>query len=201
MAKQYAINNPVHARLNTRSSLYEIVPERDLYYATRPGEERFPRLMNHAPIDFMADLRYQPNGPFPVHGPTMGTVDTALAGIETHVKTLVRAAAELERNNEALERVVQTQHHDLKNLRNEHNKRDKEFMDIKAQRIQTADDNDAANRIVTTMCCVCLVEAAICVMVPCGHLCLCSDCRPPAYRKQCPMCKAKVSMIMKIYTV
>ncbi len=138
-----------------------------------------------------------------------------LYGTATADPLLVSRCNALDARNDALESTVATQRMDLENLRTRYNEISAKLMhtkvelaDVKikhdlvvAQSIQTADDNNTANRIVTTTCCVCLVEAAICVMVPCGHLCLCSGCRPPAYKEMCPICKTNVSQIMKIYTI
>jgi ankyrin repeat protein len=54
-------------------------------------------------------------------------------------------------------------------------------------------------------CCVCLSDlpsAALLVVVPCGHRCLCSDCwqqlQPPAARR-CPMCSSPATTAVRVF--
>jgi hypothetical protein len=54
---------------------------------------------------------------------------------------------------------------------------------------------------VTAKCCVCLVDSAVHALVPCGHVCLCSACRPAADNKPCPMCRGPVERIVKLHYI
>lgn len=47
-------------------------------------------------------------------------------------------------------------------------------------------------------CLICLEEKRTHVMVPCGHVCLCDKCSQRKYT-QCPVCRAGVTLVMKIY--
>ena len=41
-------------------------------------------------------------------------------------------------------------------------------------------------------CCICMDEECNIVMVPCGHLCMCSGCSEEYQPPKCPMCRANV---------
>lgn len=46
-------------------------------------------------------------------------------------------------------------------------------------------------------CCICIDAAPTKVMVPCGHLCLCSgDCLAYFDARKCPMCRCPISQII-----
>lgn len=47
-------------------------------------------------------------------------------------------------------------------------------------------------------CVVCMDGLAVFACVPCGHLCLCDDCK---VLDKCPMCRVKVQYTMKIFTL
>ena len=48
-------------------------------------------------------------------------------------------------------------------------------------------------------CCVCLDEPATHAAIPCGHQSLCDSCKDLGHRT-CPLCRAPVQMIVRIYT-
>jgi len=48
-------------------------------------------------------------------------------------------------------------------------------------------------------CVICLEEGADHTCVPCGHVCLCSECLP--LRGQCPICNAPVRDVIKVFQV
>ena len=45
-------------------------------------------------------------------------------------------------------------------------------------------------------CCICLDDECNMVIVPCGHMCLCSDCSGEYNSGRCPMCRGNVSLII-----
>ena len=46
-------------------------------------------------------------------------------------------------------------------------------------------------------CCICLDKKSEFLNTACGHLCLCVDCKHNI--KECPMCRVKVTSIIKVY--
>ena len=60
------------------------------------------------------------------------------------------------------------------------------------------------------VCCVCQHSGASFVVLPCMHLCLCSECQgsfrrpssqesPPGVPKQCPVCRTRIEGVKKIF--
>ena len=54
-------------------------------------------------------------------------------------------------------------------------------------------------KVKDSFCVVCLDSEATHAMVPCGHLCVCSDCGDPTRLYNCPMCRGRIERIMKIF--
>ena len=49
-------------------------------------------------------------------------------------------------------------------------------------------------------CAICLEKPANHCFVPCGHKCLCEDCKSHKFNnKQCIICKQQYSMIIKVF--
>ena len=51
-------------------------------------------------------------------------------------------------------------------------------------------------------CCICFTERKSCIFYSCGHVCCCFDCGEKLFKKQaklCPICRATIIDIMKIY--
>ena len=48
-------------------------------------------------------------------------------------------------------------------------------------------------------CVVCLDEAKTHVLVPCGHQCVCGPCGERLVQSDCPVCRARVTMVMRVY--
>ena len=48
-------------------------------------------------------------------------------------------------------------------------------------------------------CCVCVDTPSQYACVPCFHLCLCASCMPRV-KQRCPLCRAHVSRMQRIYT-
>lgn len=60
-------------------------------------------------------------------------------------------------------------------------------------------------------CCVCQTEKASHIVLDCMHMCLCDECKdnfraprsdtsPPGIAKQCPVCRAKIKDVRKVYS-
>jgi len=62
-------------------------------------------------------------------------------------------------------------------------------------------DNDFEDSDMAEKCCICLSKKRTMAMVPCGHKCLCSDvkCHGGIVGKACPICRQKVSSVMRIF--
>jgi len=50
------------------------------------------------------------------------------------------------------------------------------------------------------ICCVCRDKKPICVLVPCGHLCLCEACAQQTVGDACPLCRVVPERFMRVYT-
>lgn len=50
-------------------------------------------------------------------------------------------------------------------------------------------------------CVVCLDSAISHILLPCAHMCLCSDCAALISGKQCPICRAVVDNVTRVYVV
>ena len=48
-------------------------------------------------------------------------------------------------------------------------------------------------------CCICMDEEPVYAMVPCGHHCVCEDCKNEHQIKECPICRTKVDSLLKVY--
>eukprot|EP00756_Hemistasia_phaeocysticola_P008206 Hpha_TRINITY_DN14538_c0_g1::TRINITY_DN14538_c0_g1_i1::g.47085::m.47085 len=48
-------------------------------------------------------------------------------------------------------------------------------------------------------CVICFSKPSSCVVIPCGHLCLCDDCKPMLEGQPCPICRAESSGIYRVY--
>lgn len=47
-------------------------------------------------------------------------------------------------------------------------------------------------------CCTCLNTTATHVFVPCGHLCICNDCKQQIKDQKCPLCREKFFQCMRV---
>lgn len=47
-------------------------------------------------------------------------------------------------------------------------------------------------------CCTYLKTIATHVFVPCGHLCICSDCKQRLEEKKCPLCRKEYNHCMRV---
>ena len=48
-------------------------------------------------------------------------------------------------------------------------------------------------------CKICFHYKINTVLIPCGHLCICSDCSEKLTKKVCPVCNTSVQMVVKTY--
>lgn len=50
-------------------------------------------------------------------------------------------------------------------------------------------------------CCICMERASNCVINPCGHVCICSNCRDKWRSKlpKCPICQREILSVFCIY--
>ncbi len=58
-----------------------------------------------------------------------------------------------------------------------------------------ADDSDDDHRV----CVVCLERAKSTALVPCGHMCLCDSCASAKGLKKCPICRADVVSVLRVF--
>ena len=49
------------------------------------------------------------------------------------------------------------------------------------------------------LCCVCLQKDRGCLLLPCRHLCVCTDCGKDHRLKECPLCRSEIESRMDIY--
>ena len=61
-------------------------------------------------------------------------------------------------------------------------------------------DINIANKKIPESCCVCLDRPKTHVFVPCGHLCICSDCSSKLNSDNCPICQTSYEYCIKTYT-
>merc|ERR1712054_397569 len=53
---------------------------------------------------------------------------------------------------------------------------------------------------VVAECCVCMDCPATMCLVPCGHMCLCSECVGPVQEMaECPKCRAQIETVVRVY--
>ena len=64
--------------------------------------------------------------------------------------------------------------------------------------IAAAGDAPSAKRVKSGECVICLSKSAEVAFLPCGHLCVCSDCVSRA-KKHCPMCQKQFTSYAKIF--
>ena len=50
-------------------------------------------------------------------------------------------------------------------------------------------------------CVVCLDAKQECAIVPCGHVCICSECKDALADNRCPICRQPVASFLRVYTV
>lgn len=50
-----------------------------------------------------------------------------------------------------------------------------------------------------TLCCVCLSAPKTRVMVPCGHMCVCSECDTKIVDRKCPLCRRGVLLSCEVF--
>ena len=78
--------------------------------------------------------------------------------------------------------------------------------DFQMELKSVTDSIDAASNVVCPnvneegTCVVCKSEKSQCVIVPCGHQCVCLDCSR-GIGGRCPYCQTDIDSILKIYTV
>merc|ERR1711997_1002205 len=68
--------------------------------------------------------------------------------------------------------------------------------DVKEEDLNEDDDEDDSK-----LCIVCLDGDRDHVIIPCGHICVCTDCMWLYSRggAECPICRAKVSMVVRTF--
>jgi len=71
-----------------------------------------------------------------------------------------------------------------------------EFLDTHTKKAREEEGN-AAKRPRLSMCSVCLSKPSDHVLLPCGHVCLCSECIPNVH--MCPLCNSAARSRHKIY--
>ncbi|XP_072043058.1 mitochondrial ubiquitin ligase activator of NFKB 1-like [Amphiura filiformis] len=73
---------------------------------------------------------------------------------------------------------------------------------FKQQRQMNTDTRNAFNcseKDDTNVCVVCMSEPRDCVLVDCGHVCVCRDCAQELNPYQCPICRKRILQVMPIY--
>jgi len=53
-----------------------------------------------------------------------------------------------------------------------------------------------------TECCICLDARATHIFVPCGHVCICKECKTPyknGTKLECPMCRKEFTTVIKAF--
>jgi len=54
-------------------------------------------------------------------------------------------------------------------------------------------------KILSVDCCICLDNCVNTVIVPCGHVCICEDCKQKIKDNKCPICRQQITQIIKTY--
>ena len=67
-----------------------------------------------------------------------------------------------------------------------------ELEELKAQENAGNDDDK--------LCCYCITNLKTMIIQPCGHWCICEDCRA-AVTDECPMCRGPVASIQRLYGI
>ncbi|EGD78295.1 hypothetical protein PTSG_09361 [Salpingoeca rosetta] len=95
------------------------------------------------------------------------------------------------------------QQHAVRQHRAQQQERRQVLRQHRAQQEQAARDSDEANESPTN-CNVCLDNACDTVIVPCGHMCMCSMCADrlldlPRSQHRCPVCRTHVDNIIPVF--
>lgn len=56
-----------------------------------------------------------------------------------------------------------------------------------------------SNQLIQNLCVVCRENQVEMICIPCGHLCLCQNCKSKLLRKKCPICAQNVKNIYKVF--
>lgn len=59
--------------------------------------------------------------------------------------------------------------------------------------------NDEATNDDSLACVICTTNVKCCVMQPCAHLCLCLECARGLQKRDCPLCRAPIQYIQRIF--
>jgi Zinc finger, C3HC4 type (RING finger) len=77
---------------------------------------------------------------------------------------------------------------------------DPSLMEVKdqAQQLETQQEEGKVN---IELCCLCKDRYSECGLYPCGHVCICSQCKQTFERNYCacPLCKKKFSVCFRLY--
>ncbi|XP_072044226.1 mitochondrial ubiquitin ligase activator of NFKB 1-like [Amphiura filiformis] len=75
----------------------------------------------------------------------------------------------------------------------EHASDDENEVSSSSSEKESSEDDD------TNVCVVCMSEPRDCVLVDCGHVCVCRDCAQELNPYQCPICRNRILQVMPIY--
>jgi rubrerythrin len=143
-------------------------------------------------------------------------IDEALRQIDLQMITLRSAARQITSNNDrdrfyhdelsqlrrkdgTISRLT-TQVNTLEKEKQDLERKLKMFEDAAQQRLQAADDAMQAEKNATAKCCICTTSAAVYVITPCGHLCLCTTCKEDLKDSTCPICRQEYMQVVKVYS-
>jgi len=59
--------------------------------------------------------------------------------------------------------------------------------------------NDEATDDPSLACVICITNVKCCVMQPCAHLCLCLECARGLQKRDCPLCRAPIQYMQRIF--
>ncbi len=63
----------------------------------------------------------------------------------------------------------------------------------------TSDKDDSEEEDDKNVCVVCMCVPRDCVLIDCGHVCVCQDCAEELNPYQCPICRKRIRQVMPIY--
>ena len=79
----------------------------------------------------------------------------------------------------------------------------REMSELRRGKAEAEFKAQSAEKRNSPQCCVCWVEPAIYLTVPCGHQCLCSTCKALVEgdgKQECPMCCQTFQTIVQVFT-
>lgn len=64
--------------------------------------------------------------------------------------------------------------------------------------IQTVIDKKVETKTTSSDCVICLDQKSDTVLIPCGHICICSHCSK-SHRGPCPLCRQEITTVHRVY--